>query len=153
MASSSDLPQDIPRVTPSVYYDDPGAALEWLEKAFGFKTCLKVTDGAGNVVHAETTCGEGVIQVSPTGDLRKSPRALGGACTQGVCIYVPDVDAVHARALAAGAPMWIDISDRDYGDRGFGVLDCEGHTWWFAQRVSDEAWEKSTRDHRVTPAK
>jgi uncharacterized glyoxalase superfamily protein PhnB len=136
-------------VTPGLYYDDPKAALEWLEKAFGFKTRLAVTDGEGNVIHAETTCGDGVIQVSPTGDLRKSPRALGGACTQGVCVYVPDVDALYARARAAGAPLWIDISDRDYGDRGFGVLDCEGHTWWFASRVDQARWEESIKDYGV----
>jgi uncharacterized glyoxalase superfamily protein PhnB len=147
------IPKDIPQVTPGLYYDDPRAALEWLEKAFGFKTRLAVTDGEDKVIHAETTCGTGVIQVSPTGDLRRSPRALAGANTQGVCIYVDDVDALYRRARAAGARIWIDISDRDYGDRGFGVYDCEDHAWWFAQRVDQARWDGAVADYGVASGK
>jgi uncharacterized glyoxalase superfamily protein PhnB len=145
------IPKDSPQVTPGLYYDDPRAALEWLEKAFGFRTRLAVTDGDGKVIHAETTCGEGVMQVSPTGDVRRSPRTLG-ASTQGVCVYVADVDALYRRALAAGARIWIDISDRPYGDRGFGVFDCEDHTWWFAQRVDQARWDRSVAAYGVAGA-
>ncbi len=29
-------PENMPRITPNVFYDDLGAALDWLGKAFGF---------------------------------------------------------------------------------------------------------------------
>ena len=41
--------------TPTVFYRDPKAALEWLRDAFGFEISLLVTDDAGNVGHAEMT--------------------------------------------------------------------------------------------------
>jgi uncharacterized glyoxalase superfamily protein PhnB len=50
------------------------------------------------------------------------------------------VDAHHARAVAAGANVVRAPSTNDYGaeywsDRAYGVLDPEGHLWWFIQRI------------------
>ena len=42
-----------PSLTPLLWYDDPLAALAWLEKAFGFETRLIVDDGKGGVIHSE----------------------------------------------------------------------------------------------------
>jgi uncharacterized glyoxalase superfamily protein PhnB len=144
------LPSDFPQITPCVFYDDPRSSMEWLAKAFGFATRVCVSDGAGAVVHAEMELGAGVIQVGPAHDNLRSPRSLGGACTQSVCVYVADVDARYERARAAGARIYLELSDKEYGDRSFGAFDCEGHLWWFAQRVDPGAWERSTADHRVT---
>jgi uncharacterized glyoxalase superfamily protein PhnB len=33
----SNPPQDMPRITPHLFYDDVAAALDWLVKAFGFE--------------------------------------------------------------------------------------------------------------------
>ncbi len=52
--------------TPSVYYRDPKAALEWLSKAFGFETSMMIPDEEGGVMHAEMRYGEGVMFVGPT---------------------------------------------------------------------------------------
>jgi uncharacterized glyoxalase superfamily protein PhnB len=42
---------------------------------------------------------------------------------------VPDTDAVHARAVAAGATIIRPLQNTDYGSREFAVRDPEGHTW------------------------
>ena len=42
---------------------------------------------------------------------------------------VPDADAAHARAVAAGAQIIRPLQDTPYGSREFGVKDPEGHTW------------------------
>ncbi|MFD6273209.1 VOC family protein, partial [Nocardia asteroides] len=40
-------------------------------------------------------------------------------------------DALHARAIAAGARLIRDLRDEDYGSRGFSVADPEGNLWSF----------------------
>jgi uncharacterized glyoxalase superfamily protein PhnB len=53
---------------------------------------------------------------------------------------VDDVDAHHARALAAGAEIFREPKTEDYGDdywsdRSYGAYDPEGHIWFFMQRM------------------
>jgi len=45
---------------------------------------------------------------------------------------VADVDAHLAQAWAAGATIIDVLRDEDYGQRGYGARDPEGHSWWFA---------------------
>jgi uncharacterized glyoxalase superfamily protein PhnB len=59
----------------------------------------------------------------------KSPDELGGVETCSVYIVVPDADAVHARAVAAGAVISTPLHDTDYGSRDFTVKDPEGNSW------------------------
>jgi len=148
-------PDGWPRLSVAVYYDDPRAALDWLSKAFGFETRVMVTGPQGQVVHSEMEFGEGVIMVAGTVGYpdHKSPRSLGGANTQGVQIFVDDVDAHAARARAAGAVIERPPENKEYGDRSYGALDCEGHLWWFTQRLDENAWQKSIAAYRVAPAK
>ena len=133
-------PAGWPRISSALFYEDAGAAIEWLEKAFGFTTRLKVEDGAGGIVHSELELGdgEGLVMVASAGEARRSPRSLGGANTQSLFVYVDDVDAHFARARAGGAQIVSEPSNRDYDDwedRTYETLDCEGHRWWFGQRV------------------
>ena len=131
-------PPGWPQLSSALFYDDAAAAIEWLEKAFGFVTRLKVEDGAGGVVHSELELGGGLVMVASARESLASPRSLGGANTQSLFVYVDDVEAHCARARAAGARIVSEPSNRDYDaweDRTYETLDCEGHRWWFAQRV------------------
>jgi len=150
----SNLPDGWPRLSVAVYYDDPRAALDWLAKAFGFETRVCVTRPEGEILHSEMEVGETVVMVGGTAGHadRKSPRSLGGASTQGVQIFVDDVDAHCARARAAGAVITLEPENQDYGDRGYGALDCEGHLWCFSKRIDEGAWQSSTAPYRVAKA-
>jgi uncharacterized glyoxalase superfamily protein PhnB len=133
-------PPDWPRISSALFYDDAAAAIEWLEKAFGFSTRLKVEDGGGGIVHSELELDEGLVMVASVRDTRRSPRSLEGANTQSLFVYVDDVNAHCERARAAGAVITSEPADRDYGeesweDRIYEALDCEGHRWWFGQRL------------------
>jgi uncharacterized glyoxalase superfamily protein PhnB len=134
------LPPGWPQISSALFYEDAGAAIEFLEKAFGFTTRLKVEDGAGGVVHSALELGDGLVMVATAREGMPSPRAVGGANTQSLFVYVDDVAAHCARARAAGARIVSEPSSRDYGadsfeDRTYETLDCEGHRWWFAQRI------------------
>jgi len=137
------------RVIPGVFYEDAGAALAWLEKAFGFETRLCVTDEKGVVVHAEMSYGDGRIMIGPAGwsDWAKSPKSAGGANTGNIHVAVDNVDAHCAEARAAGATITMEPADQFYGDRSYRACDPEGHNWTFAQHVrevSAEEMEAST---------
>jgi uncharacterized glyoxalase superfamily protein PhnB len=127
-----------------VFYDDAPAALDWLCAAFGFELRLRVDGADGSVEHSELEYGGAVIMVgSPLRPEYRSPRAAGGN-TQCVFVYVDDVDAHYARAVAHGAQPLRPLATTDYGegywaDRGYGCLDPEGHAWYFAQRLATHA--------------
>jgi uncharacterized glyoxalase superfamily protein PhnB len=134
------MPLGWPQISSALFYDDAARAIEWLERAFGFETRLRVEDGAGGIVHSELVLGSGIVMVASARDGGASPRACGGANTQSLFVYVDDVDAHAARARAAGARITREPEDKDYGaehwaDRGYEALDDEGHRWWFAQRL------------------
>lgn len=139
-------PKGWPRMTISVFYEDPHAAIDWLVRAFGFELRLKVESDDGVIQYSELTFGEGMISVSGVGGddpwkkLSRSPKSAGGV-TQSTQFFVDDCDAHHARAVTAGARIIREPRTTDYGDdywvdRTYGALDPEGHIWWFMQRVS-----------------
>ena len=142
-------PKGWPRLSGSVYYDDPRAAIEWLCKAFGFEKRLVVEGDDGTIVHSELTFGEALVMVGgagtegkaePLAAIQSSPKGLGGKITGALCLFVDDCDAHHAEAVAGGArvvraPTTSDYGDDYWTDRSYGALDLEGHLWWFMQRI------------------
>ncbi|HEX7758422.1 MAG TPA: VOC family protein [Caulobacteraceae bacterium] len=136
-------------ITPTVFYRDPKAAMDWLQRAFGFEVSLLVTDDAGNVGHAEmvydgSTIGVGGEWGGPQlgGAQMKSPASLGGAGTQFIWITAAEpIDEHHARAAAAGAQIAQAPETQFYGDRTYRVRDPEGHVWCFRQSVEQVSLE------------
>lgn len=140
-------PPSWPRISSALFYDDPAAAIAWLERAFGFKTRIRVDGPDGSIVHSELEYGEGLIMVGgvtrPAGradDRRVSPRAIAGRNTQSIFIYVDDVEAHCAQARAAGAIIVQEPETHDHGegywvDRSYEAVDPEGHRFWFAERL------------------
>jgi len=116
--------------TSAAYYEDPAAALDWLERAFGFETTMRITDDGGHVVHAEMEAEGNRIMVGPGGwsDFAKSPRTLGGANTQSIHLGVSDLDAHYTRAKPA---------EQFYGSKTYRASDPEGHVWSFGQEVRE----------------
>ena len=120
---------------PCLQYRDAPAALDWLCRVFGFERHLVVPDAAGGIAHAQLTLGGGMVMLGSAGRdnaygrALRLPSQLGGVQTQTAYLVVADADAVHARAVAAGASFVIPIQDEDYGGRGFSCLDPEGYLW------------------------
>jgi uncharacterized glyoxalase superfamily protein PhnB len=130
------------RISSSLFYDEPAAAIDWLCRAFGFEVRLKVEGEPGQILHSELMLGDdGLIMV---GDAHKDPRRTSprraGGNTQSLMVYVEDLDAHLKRARAAGAKILKEPEIHDYGenywaDRSYEAEDVEGHRWWFSQRV------------------
>ena len=63
----------------AVLYKDPVAALDWLQKAFGFERTMVITDATGKLVHSEMRFGDGYIMVGGEfADFVASPASVGG---------------------------------------------------------------------------
>jgi PhnB protein len=127
-------------VTPYLLYEDVAAAIDWLGRAFGFEETLRFTDDGGAVTHAEVALGDGVVYLGHPGPEYRSPKRTG-TTSHLVHVYVEDVDAHHARAAEAGAPVLGGLEDTPYGDRRYDAEDLEGQRWSFAQRTKDVAPE------------
>jgi hypothetical protein len=75
--------------------------MDWLDRAFGFRERLRVTDAEGSVAHAEMELGEAVIMLgSPAG---YQSAAHLGQVTSSVYVRIEDLDGHYRQAVAAGA--------------------------------------------------
>lgn len=122
---------DTPDVFPCFRYADAPAALDWLERAFGFTRGLVVPDDAGGITHAEMRVGRGMIML---GSRRHGDTPVDRALDLGAQVtylVVAGIDAHHARAAAAGAEIILAPFDTDYGSRDYIARDPEGHVWCF----------------------
>jgi uncharacterized glyoxalase superfamily protein PhnB len=109
-------------VTPRLFVEDTRRFVEFLKRAF---------DGQGEYQDdrpSEIWIGDSVVMVGAVG-----PRA---ATQSAFYLYVPDADATHARALAAGATSIEEPTDTPYGDRRAMVRDEAGNTWQVATRTA-----------------
>src|SRR5688572_14409882 len=111
-----------PRVYPCLAYRDPGAAITFLQRAFGFSPLLTVPGDDGAIVHAELSFGDEVVML---GSARPelgwvSPLDLP-ALNATVCFFIDEVDAHYAVAVAAGARVVRELRDTNYGSREYSV--------------------------------
>jgi uncharacterized glyoxalase superfamily protein PhnB len=138
---------DVPPISPLLFYRDAKAALDFLERAFGFETRLLVDDGQGGVIHSESVYQGHVVMVcGPPPGTYASPLDLGGRRTGSVHVQVPGgIDAVCERARTAGATIEREPEDQPYGDRVFTCLDPEGHSWSFGQTLQILSADEMTR--------
>jgi PhnB protein len=126
-----------PRITPYLLYEDVGAALDWLAKAFGLVEFGDRYPGPdGKLTHAQMRLGTGVVMMGCPGPTYQNPKRLGHA-TQHLDVYVENVDALFERARALGARVIDEPKDQFYGDRRCALADPEGHHWFFAQHTRD----------------
>jgi uncharacterized glyoxalase superfamily protein PhnB len=131
----------------ALFYRDPWAALDWLEKAFGFERSMVISNADGELAHSQMTFGNGYIMVGREWtDYTVSPANLGGKNTQFLHVHLDeDVDAHCARARAAGAEILQEPTEQFYGDRTYRARDPEGHVWTFAQTVRPFSVEESEK--------
>jgi PhnB protein len=146
----SDSVQQIPAgyhtVTPYLVVSDAAAALDFYARAFGAEELYRMQAPGGPVMHAEIRVGDSVVMISDENpDMGAlSPRTVGGSPVS-LLLYVEDVDAAHARAVAAGATEVAAPEDMFWGDRFARVVDPYGHAWAQATHVEDVAPDEMQR--------
>ena len=125
-------------IFPILRYNDARAAIRSLCAAFGFVEIFSTPESGPFVRHAQLKLGTNIIMLGSVrpGEHMVSPQELGAA-TQGLCVYVDDLDAHCERARAAGAAITSPPKDTDFGCREYHVRDLEGHSWTFSTYLPD----------------
>ena len=124
---------------PGLLYADADAAIDWLERTFGFerREVHRAEDGNG-IAHAELAFGSAVVMLSTAGIGREPFKSLPAGNTMVYCA-TDEVEALYERAREAGAEIALELTDTDYGSRDFTARDPEGTLWAFGTyRPADE---------------
>jgi len=112
-------------VTPGFSVTGAASFLEFLQKAFEGEVVEKHEAPNGTVGHATVRIGDSVVECSEV-------HGQWGLRTATLHVYVPGVDVVYARTLAAGATSLQEPKDQFYGERNCGVMDAFGNHWYIA---------------------
>jgi PhnB protein len=133
-------------VTPYLHIRGAARALEFYKKAFGAIELMRFPMPDGRIGHAEMKLGEGVFMLADEfpEDGVKTPQALDGTSVS-LMFYVSNVDAVFARATAAGGVVKKPLADQFYGDRSGTIADPFGHVWTIATHVEDVSADEMKR--------
>ncbi|HUR38562.1 MAG TPA: VOC family protein, partial [Planctomycetota bacterium] len=120
----SPIPKGYSVLTPYLSIKGAAAALEFYKRAFGAKQRMKISGPNGSIGHAEMTIDGAVIMLADEfpGIGTAAPASLNGT-TSSLMLYVKDVDAAFARALADGATQIFAPTDKLYGDRSGALKD------------------------------
>ncbi len=140
------IPSDYPRVSPYLCVDGAAAAIDFYTDVFGATERMRIPAPGGTIGHCELEIGNGLIMLSdeyPEMNVR-GPKSFGGTPVT-VSVYVEDVDATFARAIASGATEMRAIEDQFYGDRSGQFEDPFGHRWSVASHIEDVAPDEMNR--------
>ena len=131
-------PEGIHTVTPYLSVRGAAAAIDFYRRAFGAEAVFRLAAGNGLVGHAEIRIGDSVILLADElgGSPQRSPSSLAGTSVA-VRLFVDDVDACFARALAAGGVQLRGVADQFYGDRNGALRDPFGHVWIVGTHIED----------------
>ncbi|HET7414228.1 MAG TPA: VOC family protein [Arthrobacter sp.] len=141
-------PHGFSSLTPYIAVTGAGEALDFYRHTFSAElvdcTEMPGPDETPIVVHATLDFGAGRLQlgeVNPDFHLVAAPP--GDDDCYSIGLYVPDVDAVMERAVAAGATIREDVTTFVSGDRYGSIRDPYGVRWSILTRVEDLSDEES----------
>jgi len=136
-----------PRVIPMLAYADAGRAADWICRAFGFHETERFADRSGTVTDVVLEREDGAkVLVGHPNDAYEGPRLHAEHCetaarwldrpviVDGLVVYVDDLDAHYAAAVAAGARIISGLETNPL-QRQYRVEDLEGHRWMFATSI------------------
>jgi len=156
MSKVSHIPEGFHSVTPYLIVKGAAQAIEYYKKVFGATEVLRMDQPDGKVGHAELKIGDSRIMLAdenPKLGQGHVSAASVGASPVSLYLYIPDVDRVVERAVAAGAKILKPVQDQFYGDRTGFLQDPFGHLWSVATHVEDVApQELEERMKKIMPA-
>lgn len=120
-------PYGYPSVAPYLVVRGADRTIAVLEAVFEARVLRRDARADGSIVHAELRIDDTVVMLAD--EVTGFP-----AMPSHVHVYVPDVDAAHREALAAGCRE-VQAPVDDDGDRRGGFQEPGGTTWWVATRI------------------
>ena len=118
---------DWPALLPYLTLDNPDDAIAFLEQALDAEV-LEDEREDGLLRHA-------LIRVEGCLFEMSQAREPWTAMPAAIHLYVPDIEASHARCVAAGGTSMMEPADMPYGERNSAILDPAGNRWYLAQHT------------------
>lgn len=112
-------------VTPYLVVEGADRLVQFLKDAFDAEELMAHRREDGTIMHCELKIGDSIVEMG-----QANPK--WGPMPASLHLYVPDTDAVYAKAMAAGAKSLTEPMDAAYGDRTAGVQDPSGNHWFLA---------------------
>jgi PhnB protein len=123
------VPAGVHAVNIALHPKGAPALIDFLKRAFGVEE-ISHHEAGGAVVHAQLKFGDSILEMGEAhGQYPPMPCAIH--------YYVPDVDEVYRRAVAAGAVSISAPADQAYGERSAGVTDPAGNVWYLATHLAE----------------
>jgi uncharacterized glyoxalase superfamily protein PhnB len=132
------IPEGWHTITPHLVCADASAAIAFYKKAFGAVETARLPGPDGKLMHASVRIGDSYLMLvdeMPNYGV-VGPKALSASPVT-IHLYVPEVDASIAQAVAAGATLTMPATDMFWGDRYGQVRDPFGHNWSVATHQRD----------------
>jgi PhnB protein len=118
-------PEGVLTVQPYLHLRDAHNMIPFIESALGAKATGVHQSPDGIVHHATIEIAGATFEIDEaSGESQPTQSYLH--------VYVPDTDALYARAVAAGAKGVTPPSTAPYGDRAATITDPFGNTWFLA---------------------
>jgi PhnB protein len=136
-AAASYLPPGHRELSAALNVPDLEAVLPFYERAMGAQVLQRLHGPDGKLRSARVHIGgDSVLLLMAEDADHRSPAAVGGSPLR-LYMYVEDVDAAFAGALAAGAKVQQPLQNLFWGDRGGQIRDPAGYVWYLATHVED----------------
>jgi PhnB protein len=132
------IPDGMHTVTPHLICAGAAEAIAFYKTAFGAVEMSRLPSPDGKLAHASIRIGDSTVMLvdeAPNWGML-GPKSLKGSSVI-IHLYVDDVEAFSARAVAAGAKITMPIADMFWGDRYGQLEDPFGHRWSVATHVRD----------------
>jgi len=114
------------------------AYIEFLKNAFDAEEMFRSPGPGGKLMHVQMKIGDSVIMFADdfTEEFHMPPLVRGNLPIM-LVLYVPDVDATWAKAIAAGCQVRMPLGDQFWGDRYGHLSDPFGFTWALGTHLED----------------
>jgi len=121
---------------PQLYIPNGVNDISFYEKAFGAVELRRFSNDDGSIHVSELSIDGTLFHLHEVtaNPYRFSPEKHNGTTTL-IGLFVPDVDAVMNRALAAGAELVSPAQSYDYGYRQGDIKDPFGHVWMIEMKI------------------
>jgi PhnB protein len=136
----------VPTLTPHIVVRGAAEAADWYVRALGAQERRRIPVPGGKLMSVELRFDDAVVMVAdefPEAGVL-APPSIGGTATV-LHLVVADVDALFARAVAAGAEVLHAPADQFWGERHGQITDPFGHRWGLAQHLRDVPDEEVAR--------
>ena len=132
------IPQGMHSLTPHLVCAGAAEAIDFYKRAFNAVEQARMPGPDGKLMHAAVQIGDSTLMLvdeNPQWGLL-GPKALKGSPVA-IHLYVPNVDATVAQAVAAGAKVTMPVADMFWGDRYGQLEDPFGHRWSVATHTRE----------------